>query len=124
MSGGLRRLALRQVVLAPSFDSWSLRVGGRTTGDRSDQAGEGEDEGTAPQGTVVVGEHTVHRHMANVCGKLGIPSRAAAVVHAASRDFLWGPPFRLPDQHGPNGPSFILPGTWPGRAKPFPFVPA
>ena len=53
------------------------------------------------QATVVVGEHTVHRHMANVCGKLRVTSRAAAVVYAASRDFLWGRLFRLPETgHG------------------------
>ena len=77
-----------------------------------------------PQATVVVGEHTVHRQVVNVCGKLGSPSRAAAVAHAASRDLLWSRLFRLPDQHGPDGPSYFLPRTWPEQAKPGLFVPA
>jgi len=42
----------------------------------------------APQGTVAVGERTVHRQLANVFGKLGISSCAAAIAHAASRDLL------------------------------------
>jgi len=41
-----------------------------------------------PQATAVVGEHTVHRHVANVLGKLRVTSRAAAVAHAACLDLL------------------------------------
>ena len=62
-----------------------------------------------PQATAVVGEHTVHRHAGNVPGKLGVTSRAGAVAHAACRDLLGGRRFRLPEHHGPNGPSFFLP---------------
>ena len=32
---------------------------------------------------LVVSPHTVHRHMANIRAKLRLPSRAAAVAHAA-----------------------------------------
>lgn len=32
---------------------------------------------------LVVSPHTVHRHVANIRGKLGLPSRAAAVAAAA-----------------------------------------
>jgi ATP/maltotriose-dependent transcriptional regulator MalT len=38
--------------------------------------------------TLVLSEHTVHRHVANVYGKLGVSSRAAAVAQAASLDLL------------------------------------
>lgn len=34
---------------------------------------------------LVLGEHTVHRHVANLLNKLGLPSRAAAVARAARR---------------------------------------
>ena len=34
-----------------------------------------------------ISEHTVHRHVANILTKLGVPSRAAAVAQAA-RDNL------------------------------------
>jgi DNA-binding CsgD family transcriptional regulator len=38
--------------------------------------------------SLVLSEHTVHRHMANVLGKLGVSSRAAAVAQAARQDLL------------------------------------
>jgi DNA-binding NarL/FixJ family response regulator len=37
---------------------------------------------------LVVSEHTVHRHVANIYAKLGVSSRAAAVAAAAGRDLL------------------------------------
>jgi DNA-binding NarL/FixJ family response regulator len=37
---------------------------------------------------LVVSEHTVHRHVANVLRKLGLPSRAAAAAHAARAGLL------------------------------------
>ena len=37
---------------------------------------------------LVLSEHTVHRHVANVLGKLGVSSRAAAVAQAARLDLL------------------------------------
>lgn len=37
---------------------------------------------------LVLSEHTVHRHVANVLGKLGVSSRAAAVAEAAQLDLL------------------------------------
>ncbi len=37
---------------------------------------------------LVISEHTVHRHVANVFVKLGVSSRAAAVALAAERDLL------------------------------------
>ena len=37
---------------------------------------------------LVLSEHTVHRHVANVLGKMGVSSRAAAVAQAARRDLL------------------------------------
>jgi ATP/maltotriose-dependent transcriptional regulator MalT len=37
---------------------------------------------------LVVSEHTVHRHVANIYTKLGVSSRAAAVAAAAERDLL------------------------------------
>lgn len=36
----------------------------------------------------VPGGHTVHRHVANVLGKLGVSSRPAAVAQAARLDLL------------------------------------
>ena len=33
--------------------------------------------------SLTISEHTVHRHVANVLGKLGVSSRAAAVAEAA-----------------------------------------
>jgi DNA-binding CsgD family transcriptional regulator len=33
-------------------------------------------------GTLVLSEHTVHRHVANILGKLSLSSRAAAAAHA------------------------------------------
>jgi DNA-binding NarL/FixJ family response regulator len=33
-------------------------------------------------GTLVLSEHTVHRHVANILGKLSLPSRAAAAAQA------------------------------------------
>ena len=37
---------------------------------------------------LVVSEHTVHRHMANIYARLGVSSRAAAVAQAAERELL------------------------------------
>ena len=37
---------------------------------------------------LVVSEHTVHRHVANIYARLGVSSRAAAVAVAAERDLL------------------------------------
>jgi ATP/maltotriose-dependent transcriptional regulator MalT len=37
---------------------------------------------------LVVSEHTVHRHLANIYVRLGVSSRAAAVALAAERDLL------------------------------------
>ena len=37
---------------------------------------------------LVVSEHTVHRHLANIYARLGVSSRAAAVALAAERDLL------------------------------------
>jgi ATP/maltotriose-dependent transcriptional regulator MalT len=37
---------------------------------------------------LVLSEHTVHRHVANVLGKLGVSSRSAAVAEAARLDVL------------------------------------
>jgi DNA-binding NarL/FixJ family response regulator len=39
-------------------------------------------------GRLVVSEHTVHRHLANIYTRLGVSSRAAAVALAAERDLL------------------------------------
>ncbi len=38
--------------------------------------------------SLVLSVHTVHRHVANVLGKLGVSSRAAAVAQAARFDLL------------------------------------
>ena len=38
--------------------------------------------------TLVLSEHTVHRHVSNVLGKLGVSSRTAAVAQAASHGLL------------------------------------
>jgi DNA-binding NarL/FixJ family response regulator len=38
--------------------------------------------------TLVVSEHTVHRHVANILAKLGAASRAAAVATATEHDLL------------------------------------
>jgi ATP/maltotriose-dependent transcriptional regulator MalT len=38
--------------------------------------------------TLVLSEHTVHRHVANLLGKLGVSSRTAAVAQAARLDLL------------------------------------
>ena len=38
--------------------------------------------------SLVLSEHTVHRHVANVLGKLGVSSRTAAVAEAARLDLL------------------------------------
>jgi DNA-binding CsgD family transcriptional regulator len=37
---------------------------------------------------LVVSEHTVHRHLANIYARLGVSSRAAAVAVASDRDLL------------------------------------
>jgi DNA-binding NarL/FixJ family response regulator len=37
---------------------------------------------------LVVSEHTVHRHLANIYARLGVSSRAAAVALASERDLL------------------------------------
>jgi LuxR family maltose regulon positive regulatory protein len=37
---------------------------------------------------LVVSEHTVHRHVANIYAKLGVSSRAAAVSFATQRELL------------------------------------
>jgi DNA-binding CsgD family transcriptional regulator len=37
---------------------------------------------------LVLSEHTVHRHIANVRTKLGVPSRAAAAAKAARSGLL------------------------------------
>jgi ATP/maltotriose-dependent transcriptional regulator MalT len=37
---------------------------------------------------LVVSEHTVHRHLANIYARLGVSSRAAAVAVASARDLL------------------------------------
>lgn len=39
-------------------------------------------------GRLVVSPHTVHRHVANIRGKLGQPSRAAAAAHAARHGMI------------------------------------
>ena len=38
--------------------------------------------------SLILSEHTIHRHVANVLGKLGVSSRAAAVAEAARLDIL------------------------------------
>ena len=38
--------------------------------------------------SLVLSEHTVHRHVANVPGKLGVSSRAAAVAQAGRLGML------------------------------------
>jgi ATP/maltotriose-dependent transcriptional regulator MalT len=38
--------------------------------------------------SLVLSEHTVHRHISNVLGKLGVSSRTAAVAEAARLDLL------------------------------------
>jgi ATP/maltotriose-dependent transcriptional regulator MalT len=37
---------------------------------------------------LVVSEHTIHRHLANIYARLGVSSRAAAVAVASERDLL------------------------------------
>jgi len=39
-----------------------------------------------------ISEHTVHRHVANTLSKLDVPSRSAAVAHAARLGLLETPP--------------------------------
>jgi DNA-binding CsgD family transcriptional regulator/uncharacterized protein HemY len=39
-------------------------------------------------GTLVVSEHTVHRHVANILQRLDLPSRAAAVAYAGSHGLI------------------------------------
>jgi len=38
--------------------------------------------------TLVISEHTVHRHVANILAKLGVSARAAAVAEATEKDLL------------------------------------
>jgi ATP/maltotriose-dependent transcriptional regulator MalT len=38
--------------------------------------------------SLVLSEHTVHRHISNVLGKLGVSSRTAAVAEAARLDLF------------------------------------
>jgi ATP/maltotriose-dependent transcriptional regulator MalT len=38
--------------------------------------------------SLIISEHTVHRHVANVLGKLGTSSRTAAVAQAAQLGLL------------------------------------
>jgi ATP/maltotriose-dependent transcriptional regulator MalT len=38
--------------------------------------------------SLVISEHTVHRHVSNVLGKLGVSSRTAAVAQAARLGLL------------------------------------
>jgi len=39
-------------------------------------------------GRLILSEHTVHRHVANILTKLELPSRAAAAAYAARRDLV------------------------------------
>ena len=41
-------------------------------------------------GRLVVSEHTVHRHVANILRKLGLPSRTAAAAYAVRSGLLDG----------------------------------
>jgi DNA-binding NarL/FixJ family response regulator len=40
---------------------------------------------------LVISEHTVHRHVANILRKLRVSSRAAAAAYAARAGLLWPP---------------------------------
>jgi hypothetical protein len=54
---------------------------------------------------LVISGHTVHRHVANVLGKLVVSSRAAAVARAARLDLLSSGSARLAEK-----------SPWPVRA--------
>lgn len=57
---------------------------------------------------LVLSEHTVHRHIANILGKLEMSSRTAAATFAAQHGLL--------SLDGPDGPSSPN-GRWPDRVK-------
>ena len=46
------------------------------------------DQGPARAVRLVLSPHTVHRHVANIRTKLGLPSRAAAAAHATRLGLL------------------------------------
>ena len=57
---------------------------------------------------LVISEHTVHRHVANILRKLDLPSRTAAVAHAVRsglRRRIDGVGNRPSGKDGPNGRS-------------------
>jgi regulatory LuxR family protein len=60
---------------------------------------------------LVLSEHTVHRHVANILAKLGATSRAAAVAAAGERGLI---PGSATSTSGHAGPSFA---EWPEQAK-------
>ena len=53
--------------------------------DEDEEDGDDEDDGNqAIAERLTISEHTVHRHVANMLTKLGVPSRSAAVARAVS----------------------------------------
>jgi DNA-binding NarL/FixJ family response regulator len=66
--------AARPALTRRELDVLRLIAGG--TGDR------------AAAERLALSEHTVHRHVSNILRKLGVPSRAAAVAHAARSGLL------------------------------------